>query len=366
MKAIWGLCGVVLSAVTLLAGEYRVLAPVSQGNLTVFPVVTSGETANTKMFLTLDEGIRLGEVVITEMGVGTHGLVRPRFQENDGVWRERQPELPRPRQPQAPNGQVNELSLINNSSQPLLLLAGEIVTGGKQDRVVGKDLIIPAHSAPVALGVFCVEPHRWTEMTMNFKSMGSVMAQPSVRAKALFAQDQQEVWDQVAKTRETFAQGVSAPAAAPIRASSSYAVAMKSAAVGGQIEQKAKPIEQTFDGLIQHLRNENAVGAVAALNGEIIWADVFASQDLLNRYWPKLIRSYAADAFVGGGGARKMAGERQAQAFLDQLDGRHEHVETEPGVYRQTEIEADDYSAFVLKALLPGTGYVVHLAKMKR
>ena len=101
-----------------------------------------------------------------------------------------------------------------------------------------------------------------------------------------------------------------------------------------------------------------------ALNGEIIWADVFASQDLLNRYWPKLIRSYAADAF-GGGGGRKMAGESQAQAFLDRLDGRHEKVETEPGVYRQTEIEGDDYSAFLLKALLPGTGYLVHLAKMK-
>ena len=250
MKAIWGLCGVVLSAGVLLAGEYRVLAPVSQGNLMVFPVVTSGETANTKMFLTLDEGIRSGEVVITEMG-GAQGLMRPRFQENDGVLRERTPEIPLPRHPQAPNGQVNELSLTNNSSRPLLLLAGEIVTGGKQDRVVGKDLIIPAHSAPVALGVFCVEPHRWTEMTANFKSMGSVMAQPSVRAKALFAQNQQEVWDQMAKTRETLARAVPAPAAAPIRESSSYAVAMKSAAVGGQIEQKAKPIEQSFDGLIR-------------------------------------------------------------------------------------------------------------------
>ena len=48
--------------------------------------------------------------------------------------------------------QVNELSLINNSDRPLLLLAGEIVTGGKQDGVVGKDRIIPAHSQPVGAG----------------------------------------------------------------------------------------------------------------------------------------------------------------------------------------------------------------------
>jgi len=40
--------------------------------------------------------------------------------------------------------EVNRLVLINNSKHPLLLLAGEIVTGGKQDRVIGKDRIVPA------------------------------------------------------------------------------------------------------------------------------------------------------------------------------------------------------------------------------
>src|SRR5512147_764239 len=59
-------------------------------------------------------------------------------------------------------GEVNRLVLVNNSNRPLLLLAGEIVTGGKQDRVIGKDRIVPAHSDPVDLSVFCVEPGRWT------------------------------------------------------------------------------------------------------------------------------------------------------------------------------------------------------------
>ncbi len=86
MKAILGLCGVVLSAAVVLAGEYRVLPAVTQGNLSVFPVVTSGTAANTKMFLTLDEGIQSGEVVITEMG-SVQGLMRPRL--DDGVLRER-------------------------------------------------------------------------------------------------------------------------------------------------------------------------------------------------------------------------------------------------------------------------------------
>ena len=57
--------------------------------------------------------------------------------------------------------EVNQLVLVNNSKRPLLLLAGEIVTGGKQDRVIGKDRIVPAESDPVDLSVFCVEPGRW-------------------------------------------------------------------------------------------------------------------------------------------------------------------------------------------------------------
>ena len=64
--------------------------------------------------------------------------------------------------------QVNQLVLVNNSKRPLILLAGEIVTGGKQDRVIGKDRIIPAESDPMDLGVFCVEPGRWVGSSDRF------------------------------------------------------------------------------------------------------------------------------------------------------------------------------------------------------
>jgi hypothetical protein len=283
---------------------------------------------------------------------------------NDGVWREREP----PYQLTTPGAQVNELSLINNSSRPLLLLAGEIVTGGKQDRVVGKDRIIPAHSKPVALGVFCVEPHRWTETSNNFRSFNSAMAQPSVRSKALFAQNQQEVWSEVAKSRKAFIAGLPQEAAGPVQASSSYAVAMKDGSVQARIDSVVRPLERSFEDLIQKLRNENAVGAVVAVNGEIIWADVFASTDLLNRFWDKLIRSYAAESFGAGRGASWGKGptRKEAQEFLEQLGATHETVETEPGVYRQTEIEGGDYTAFVLTSLLPGKEFTVHMAKMKK
>src|SRR5438309_5031287 len=53
--------------------RYQVLAPITHGNLTIFPVVaTSVHEAN---FLTLDEGLRSGDVVVSETA-SDRGLVR--------------------------------------------------------------------------------------------------------------------------------------------------------------------------------------------------------------------------------------------------------------------------------------------------
>src|SRR6185436_671264 len=158
--------------------SYSVLPPTTQDNLTIFPIVTDATNA-THNFLTLDEGLRSGQVLVTEGGTSP-GLVRPRSPRTpvQEPWQERFPQV-RPSR----GAEVNRLVLTNNSDRPLLLLAGEIVTGGKQDRVVGKDRLIPAKSEPIDLGVFCVEPQRWAETTAHFGGAAFAMAQPSVRIK---------------------------------------------------------------------------------------------------------------------------------------------------------------------------------------
>src|ERR1700726_4073079 len=56
------------------ASGYNVLEPIRHGNLTVFPVVAA-KSYPTGEFLTLDEGLRSGEVVVTEAG-NVQGLIR--------------------------------------------------------------------------------------------------------------------------------------------------------------------------------------------------------------------------------------------------------------------------------------------------
>ena len=344
---------------TKAASSFRVLPPATQDNLTIFPIVTDS-TADTHSFLTLDEGLRSGRVVVTEEGASV-GLVRPR--------------TPRPMQERpypaigSRGAEVNRLVLMNNSDRPLILLAGEIVTGGKQDRVVGKDRIVPAKSDPIDLGVFCVEPHRWVETSAHFGGLGFSMAQPSVRLKAMADKNQQAVWDEVAKSRASVAATLPAPAARSLQDTSSYAVTMENRAVQHQLESLAAPIERSYDKLMGELRSQKAVGAVVAVNGEIVWADVFASASLLEKYWPKLIRSYAAEAVATRGPWAKpapMPSVRDAQAFLDDFSARRESVESEPGVYRNTELIGPGFDAFVLSSLLPGARFDVHVAKMKQ
>ena len=363
---------IVLDQSPVRAGEtspapgYKALDPIRHGNLTVFPVVAA-KTYPTSGFLTLDEGLRSGEVIVTEAG-SVQGLIR----------RHGTP-------PVHDAAQVNRLVLVNNSKRPLLLLAGEIVSGGKQDRVIGKDRIVPAESDPIDLSVFCVEHGRWVATSEHFgasqamygKVVGepvpnapppmALMVQPSVRAKAMADKNQQEVWDEVSKQKAAMTAGVasSAPAAsrAEIMGVTSYAKVNENEDVRKYVDSVAKPMEQSYQSLIHQLRDRNAVGVVVAVNGRVIWADIFASTDLLSKYWPKLVRSYASEAVVTR--AKEMeATTKQADSFLADMEGRREMIESEPGIYRHTEVTGDNFKAFSLTSLLPKTGFEVHVAKM--
>src|SRR5271168_1876288 len=301
------------------SSDYQVLEPIRNGSLTVFPVVAS-KSYPTGEFLTLDEGLRSGEVVVTEFG-NIRGLVR----------RQNAPSI------QRDSAQVNQLALVNNSKRPLLLLAGEIVAGGKQDRVIGMDRIVPPESDPIDLNVFCVEPGRWVATSASFgtsgatygsaakgvaggSASGTLMAQPSVRAKAMGDKDQAQVWAEVRKEQQaiTVEAAPSPTAANQIATTSSYAVVMENEDVKEEVDRIAKPIEQNYQSLIKQLRDRKAVGVVVAVNGRVIWSDVFASTELLEKYWPKLVRSYASEAVVTHvKGAR--ATMAQAESFLTDM-----------------------------------------------
>jgi hypothetical protein len=138
---------------------------------------------------------------------------------------------------------------------------------------------------------------------------------------------------------------------------------METDGVKAKVDSVARPVEQEYESTIKQLRDRKAVGVVVAVNGDIVWADVFASTGLLEKYWPKLVRSYATDAVVTRAKGAHVS-EAAAQAFLDNVRGRHETVDSEPGLYRQTEVSGDGFKVFELTSLLPKANFAVHVAKM--
>lgn len=335
-------------------GNWRLLDPVAYENITIFPVVSSSGQ-DTSPFLTLDEGLSSGEVIVSEQGAA--GLARTR----DG----------RPVYvPQYNSGaSVNQLVLINRGKRPLLLLAGELVSGGKQDRIIGKDRIVPVGSEPLPLDVFCVEHGRWTGASSQF-GQSKTIVHPSVREQAAVAQNQNEVWDavrsgtsaKVERSRAGSAGG--APLAMPRITAESIQVAIDGAAptqsyakiyegsrVGASVDGLVEELQRRFNRATSGLKGERVVGVVVAYGGDVAWSDIFASGDLFEHYWSKLLRSYAVEALARPT-YRETAAVTDAREFLRNLNGR-EVVESEPGVYRWREITEGRLSLIELESISP-------------
>jgi hypothetical protein len=326
--------------------DWRLLEPITYENLTVFPVVSSSGY-DTSAFLTLEEGLSRGEVTVREQGAET--LIRNRGNER--------------RIPQGYSGpSVNQLVLINHSKRPLLLLAGELVSGGKQDRIIAKDRIVAPFGDPLPLDVFCVEHGRWSAGS-SFNEAKTIV-HPSVRENAAINQKQTDVWAAVAAGSNVSGR-LASPSAAPPRVNSadinetvtteaqtqSYTKIYESRRVGSSVDAVVAEMQRRFRRETSGLKGERVVGVVVAYGGEVAWSDIFASSELFDAYWNKLLRSYAVEA-VARPSLREKASVDDAREFLRRLDG-HEETESEPGVYRWRETSEGGLSQIELDALQP-------------
>jgi len=372
MKKIWGTLGIVfllvmggpLSAqfsrtrpiappvgkdIEQFRESWRVLDPIMRHNLAIYPVV-SNLKIDTSEFLTLDDGLAAGSVKIGERGELSNAFYRRRDSETVQPWRDRRPDYG--------GASVNELVLVNDSSRPLILLAGEVVSGGKQNRIIGADLVVPPKSDPLPLTVFCVEHGRWTPGGGEFGS-AKAMGQLSIRKEAQVTKSQSGVWESVARS--------AAVAGAP-SPTSSYVDVLNSPKAKRKMDEAATSIEAEYEReLREQVRDRGAVGVVVAIDGELVWSDVFSSPDLFRKYWPKLLRSYVMEAEGRDREWKRVPTPKDAQAFL--LDDRgRETVKVEPAAYRRTEISAPDYELVTIEALgrFADSGLLIHYNKMAR
>jgi hypothetical protein len=324
-------------------GDWRLLDPITYENISIFPVVST-LSQDTTAFLTLDDGLSSGDVIVREQG-------------GEGMARTRDPRAAA--QQYNTGASVNQLVLINRGKRPVLLLAGELVSGGKQDRIIAKDRIVAPGADPLPLDVFCVEHGRWSSGSQF--SAAKTMVHPSVREQAAVNQNQNDVWASV-RRGSTSRNAESSPAprialsdlAAAVATNAptqSYSKMYQESRVGASVDSFVDEVQRRFARATSGAKGEHIVGVVVAYGGEVAWSDIFASSDLFHHYWTKLLRSYAVEALARPT-LREVASRDEAHEFLRRLNGR-EKVESEPGVYRWREITEGKLAQIELDALEP-------------
>jgi hypothetical protein len=340
----------------------RVTGPAVHDNLAVYFV--HGTSAPGPVPLTLSEAVAAGKVTVHE------------------------------------TGNVSQLAIENIGGEPVFVQAGDIVKGGRQDRVLTVSFLVPPNSGRMSIGAYCVERGRWTargiEDAKRFAS--AEKAVPSRAAKLAILEP---ALRQVSAGATPTASGAGSTAAAPPQLEQQRTSAARQPAAGNmpeirsgearsaahndaQVQARSARIRQsTLDrsaspspqsevwalvdsaqrklsanvganvaatrsatSLQLALENErlaalrkayidklapagaaspDIVGYMISINGKIVSGDVYPSNGLFRKMWPKQIEAGATEAIAEKPAAANVAAAAappiaQVQAFLAQAE----------------------------------------------
>jgi hypothetical protein len=194
---------------------------------------------------------------------------------------------------------VPELIVENRGKAYVLLLAGEVLLGGKQNRVLSEDILLPPLSGPRNIGVYCVEQGRWAGGRKDFEAKGSFAA-PGLRSRVMEKADQGKVWAEVDK----YARAAQAPS--PTRSFQEIY----------EKDEVKRHLDDVERGII-HRATPGALGAAVFVEETLAGLDLFDDPGLFAREWPKLLRAYALDAYRRPG--RSWWQERRLRGRLEGL-----------------------------------------------
>lgn len=90
---------------------------------------------------------------------------------------------------------VHWLRINNNSGEPVFVASGEVVVGGRQDRMVTKDTVIESMNSDQYIPVMCVEENRWSEKERKFRYAS--FANPKLRKVLDHSKNQVLVWKEI-------------------------------------------------------------------------------------------------------------------------------------------------------------------------
>lgn len=241
------------------ANDYRLSGPYTHKNLSIFLIHSKTTITRTRSFLTLQEALEQKKVIVYE------------------------------------TQSVNELAIENLSNEDVYVQSGDIVKGGKQDRMMAQDFIVPPKSGRMPIAAFCVEHGRWSgrgnERASVFSSSADAAVTREIKLAAKSSNSQGAVWENVRLAQDKLSQSVGARVNSNVSASSL------------QLAVENTRVQATADSYIRALgnivnRNDDVIGYVFAINGNVNSADVYSSNALFRKLWPKLLKANTVEAIA--------------------------------------------------------------------
>jgi hypothetical protein len=184
-------------------------------------------------------------------------------------------------------GTVGQLEVENLSETfDIFIQAGDVLKGGRQDRTIAIDFIIPTRSGRIPVPAFCVEMGRWHkrgfEDAAKFTSSTHLVHAKSIRLAAKRTMDQNDVWHSIAESQKELGSALKKSVHAPA-SPTSYQLSVEDSA----LEKKKREYDEKLRGIAEN--RPDAIGYAFYVNGERNSADIYGSTQLFHKLWNKLL-----------------------------------------------------------------------------
>lgn len=201
------------------------------------------------------------------------------------------------------SGTVNTLLAKNVSTDTIFIMAGEVVKGGKQDRVIGQDLVL-APGQEMDISAFCVEHNRWTTKEGNGGKFNNYFSVSSMDIRKIVTEekDQSGVWNKV--DEHTTANGASST-------TKTYTNLANSAEYKEKTDRYLEKLKDVFKD------DKHIIGFIAVTGDQVIGCDLFATNQLFSESYESLLYSYMGYAITNG--APVTISNEQVYAYLDEI-----------------------------------------------
>lgn len=222
---------------------------------------------------------------------------------------------------------VPRIRVRNDAGRPVFLMAGEIILGGKQNRIIRNDTLLPSRSRFTEIEVYCAERDRWSGRRIEFESGGTLIA-PRLRSMAAKSSAQDRIWSEIDTQLESA--GVSS-------STRNYQRMYEDPDSARRLDRYVVEFRP--------IRRRSTLGCVFLSRWRVVGCDLFCDPELFDKLWDKICRSYALDVIGRGNGEHEPfrrrhppVGREAVRRFLDRAMSARQAIRHTPGIGRMFEL----------------------------